>query len=648
MKTKNIYKRMIFSGTIAVVGIIALIVGISYALFTSNNEGNTHVISTGVLSLLLDEKGSLTLDNLQDMTDTEGMEQTNYYEFDITNDGDANASYKVYLLDDADKITEYEGSILSDEYLRFSVEVNGIKKEAKGLKEVNRLLNEKTILKGETDNYKLRIWLDLEGLTTDEIANLEGSTAFYKIEIQAEQSLEYEGNAPVLLDNMIPVYYDETLEVWKKADASNDAVKWYDYNNKMWANAVTVSEENRATYLNAEAGTEISMEDINTMWVWIPRYKYTIFNANLSGDETAPEQAIKIEFEIGTETTGTVTCADSINNEDGTSEVCTDSTYGEVTNGKSTYTHPAFTFGDDELTGFWFGKFENTVDTNDNITIKPDIISINDGVYNWFTRARSMELENNIYGFNSTATAYNSTGELTNDTNNFDTHMLKNMEWGAVAYLSQSEYGRCNEGVCTEVYVNNSYMNGGSHYTGRSGGSNIHGSVLAHGTYSYDDYLLTESNEKTIKSPGSGTGASTTGNIYGIYDMNGGGWEYVMGNMATIDGDFNGDSAGTWTTEVYPDAKYYDFYSYGTDYNGAAAYKRGKLGDATKEILLKTTGQIDNNWYQDYSAYPATRYPWFERGAAAINEESGTFALARDVGGDTVKVSSRSALVILN
>ena len=191
MKTKNIYKRMIFSSVIAVVGIIALIVGISYALFTSNNEGNNHVINAGVLSLILEEPASLSFDNLQGMTDIEGMEQDTYYEFDITNDGDANASYKVYLLDDADKIAEYEGSILSDEHLRFSVEVNGIKKEAQGLKEVNRLLNEKTILKGETDNYKLRIWLDLEGLTTEEITNLEGRTAFYKIAVQAEQDLNY-------------------------------------------------------------------------------------------------------------------------------------------------------------------------------------------------------------------------------------------------------------------------------------------------------------------------------------------------------------------------------------------------------------------------------------------------------------------------
>ena len=660
MKTKNIYKRMIFSSVIAVVGIIALIVGISYALFTSNNEGNNHVINAGVLSLILEEPASLSFDNLQGMTDIEGMEQDTYYEFDITNDGDANASYKVYLLDDADKIAEYEGNILSDEYLRFSVEVNGIKKEAQGLKELNRLLNEKTILKGEKDNYKLRIWLDLEGLTTEEIANLEGSTAFYKIAVQAEQDLDYEGNAPVLLDNMIPVYYDEGSGSWKKADQENITNKWYDYSNKMWANAVTVSETNREAYLSAEVGTEIAMSDINTMWVWIPRYKYTIFNANMSGSEITNEQEIKIEFEIGTTSTGTVTCVDSINNEDGTSEVCTDSTYGEVTNGKSTYTHPAFTFGDDELIGFWFGKFENSIDENNNIIIKPDALSWNNhNVSTAFEYSRKMELENNIYGFSSTATAYSATGELAGDTNNFDTHNIKNMEWGAVAYLIQSEYGRCTDGLCTEIYINNSARldrqtaEDGSNidtwydtYTGRSGGTVGGGvSYKAYGTYSYDDYLISSNNSKTVKSSGSGVGAATTGNIYGIYDMSGGLWERIMDNMVDADGGFYAAGSGTWSTDLYPTLKYYDRYTYGSTYNDAAAYKRGKLGDATKEILktVKETG----GWYSGYSWFPNSGNPWFDRGGhPSRGFNAGVFNFGRAWGSTDSYHGSRVALIV--
>ena len=650
MKTKNIYRRMLLSGIIAVVGIIALIVGISYALFTSNNEGNNHVISTGVLSLILSEDSSFTLNNLQGMTDTEGMEQDTYYEFDITNDGDANASYRVYLLDDADKIAEYEGSILSDEYLRFSVEVNGIKKEAQSLKEVNRLLNEKTILKDETDNYKLRVWLDLEGLTTEEIANLEGSTAFYKIAVQAEQDLDYEGNAPELLDNMIPVYYDEGSGGWKKADQENITNKWYDYGNKMWANAVTVSETNRATYLSAPAGTEIAMSDINTMWVWIPRYKYTIFNANMSGSEVTNEQEIKIEFEIGTASTGTVSCVDSINNEDGTSEVCTDSTYGEVTNGSSTYTHPAFTFGDTELTGFWFAKFENSIDENNNIIIKPDVLSWNNHTISTaFEYSRKMELANNIYGFSSTATAYNATGELDGDTNNFDTHMIKNMEWGAVAYLTQSKYGRCTNGVCSEIYINNSARYAGADwydtYTGRSGGSTS-ASEKIYGTYSYDDYLISSNNSKTVKSSGSGVGASTTGNIYGIYDMSGGLWDRAMGNMVDADENFNIGGAGTWSTGLYPSLKYYDRYTYGTTYADATAYKRGKLGDATKEIL-KEINEF-GGWYEDTSHFLFSTHPWALRGGPASQDiHSGIFQSYRYHGDAYSSNGSRVALVVL-
>ena len=63
--------------------------------------------------------------------------------------------------------------------------------------------------------------------------------------------------------------------------------------------AVTVTNTNRDTYLNAELGTEIKMSDINTMWVWIPRYTYTYLNTNTP-------QSINIKFEEGTNSSGTI------------------------------------------------------------------------------------------------------------------------------------------------------------------------------------------------------------------------------------------------------------------------------------------------------------------------------------------------------
>ena len=68
-------------------------------------------------------------------------------------------------------------------------------------------------------------------------------------------------NAPELASNMIPVYYDEANAVWRKADSGNSGSNWYNYDNKKWANAVTVTSTNRTTYLNASVGTEISMDD---------------------------------------------------------------------------------------------------------------------------------------------------------------------------------------------------------------------------------------------------------------------------------------------------------------------------------------------------------------------------------------------------
>ena len=100
--------------------------------------------------------------------------------------------------------------------------------------------------------------------------------------------------------------------------------------------------------------------------MWIPRYKYQLFNAN---NGSAPEQLINIEFENGTETTGTVSCTDAVSGSGSSSETCTNATNGNW------YTHPAFTFGDKELTGFWVGKFEISGSTA-GITIKPGVTSL--------------------------------------------------------------------------------------------------------------------------------------------------------------------------------------------------------------------------------------------------------------------------------
>ena len=437
-------------------------------------------------------------------------------------------------------------------------------------------------------------------------------------------------NAPVLDTNMIAVYYDETEEVWKKADSTNENpnYKWYDYDNKMWANSVTVSATNRTTYLNANPGTEIPMDDILTMQVWIPRYKYKVWNYNENGTVTSEPQEIEIVFEEGTNSTGEIECTDTISGTSGAaSETCqiNGTTCTDDTCNNKYYTHPAFTFGEEELEGFWIGKFELT-GTIDSITTKPDLSSLrSQSVSTFATNIMEMNDSNNQYGLSTTT----------------DTHMIKNMEWGAVAYLSHSKYG-----VNREVYINNS----SGYYTGRSGG-NVGGSTPINGTYTdqtsttqyttygfytYDGYLLEYGTNTKSATKDLSKVASTTGNIYGVYDMSGGAYDYVMGNIVNSDGTTMRAGSSGFTT--YPEDKYYDKYSYGTS---SSQRIRSKLGDGIKEVLNTSS----RGWYSDYSNLAYSGSPWFYRGSYWHDGTSaGVFDSHNYTGG--ARTSSTSRLVI--
>ena len=415
-------------------------------------------------------------------------------------------------------------------------------------------------------------------------------------------------NEPVLASNMIPVYYDNTNKVWKKADAKNSKEnnKWYDYDNKMWANAVTVTDTNRSTYLKAKAGTEIPMYAINTMWVWIPRYTYTYLNTN------TPEE-IKIKFEKGTESSGTIKCTDAVTGSGTTSQTCTDATNGSLKAGTSTYTHPAFTFGDKELKGLWVGKFESsatTIPTSEStaestVIIKPNVQSLRYKAVSYFFRdARQMEKANNVYGFpQSSSTTFNYNGNLTGDTNNIDIHMMKNTEWGAVTYLYHSKYGRCTSGKCEELTINNC----DTFTTG-----------IGADTVSANKSSTTCTTDKNKYNGASGVKASTTGNVYGVYDMSGGSWEYTMGNMVKGTNQFYTSYADNWSTTTYPLAKYYDSYTYNGSYT---TYTRGRLGDATVEMAPSSSSE--KTWYSDYAYFPYPSFSWFRRGGFY---DSGLFA----------------------
>ena len=394
-------------------------------------------------------------------------------------------------------------------------------------------------------------------------------------------------NAPDLVDGLIPVVYDGTN--WVSADTSSG---WYAYSEQRWANAVTTTATNRAKYQTP--GTVIPMSDINTMWVWIPRYEYKFSNmaTGYAGGTAELPGAIGINF-INKNITAP----------------------SDAANYK---VHPAFTFGTDQLAGIWVGKFEtgnqractatgNVANSGCDLTtlgvqVKPNVSSWRGiRVSTAFTVSREMSNAGNVYGLNNTTT---------------DSHMMKNTEWGAVAYLSQSIYGKyansTYSGAKKEIYINNYWNN--ATLTGCSAGAPSTASATTC-AYTYE------------KSTG-GTGASTTGNIYGVYDMSGGAYEYVMGNMkangntqqqsgyqtaGNQNSGFNGPNyTGGATTggRAYPAAKYYDTYNYSTSNNDYST--RYIPGDATYEV---SQGDGKNNgWYSDYANFVVTSYSWFYRG----------------------------------
>ena len=438
-------------------------------------------------------------------------------------------------------------------------------------------------------------------------------------------------NSPVLIDGLIPVVYDESTSKWVKADLTNKNNTWYDYKNKVWANAVLVSSTNRSTYQSANVGTTIADADILAFYVWIPRYKYKVWNINkvIAKDSyNARTTGIDIVFEDGTSSTGTISCTYSYAAPSSTAgspnETCTGS------NGDY-YTHPAFTFGDQEITGFWMGKFELSSETpsataggGSSTTLTPRILPNvaswrNNTLSNFWKVIYDMQVSNNIYGLSTSRTSV-------------DSHMITNMEWGAVAYLTNSNYGRCTNESCTSVTRNNC----SSYITGIGGDTVTAGASSTTCTTNANNY----NGEKGIL-------ASTTGNIYGVYDMAGGSGEYVMGNISKSNGTtytYYASSAGTNFTYSTDKAKYLITYAYGTTYKDQTAYNRGKLGDATGEVGKKQY----YGWYDNSALFPYSSDAWFMRSSDYVNVISGILDFYYKSGGNVSSCSSRAVLSIVS
>ena len=345
-------------------------------------------------------------------------------------------------------------------------------------------------------------------------------------------------NTPKLGSGMTAIKWNGSS--WVETTGSDS--DWYDYSAKKWANAKTAD---------------------GSMWVWIPRYAYSIPSAGYH-KSTATE--ISIEFMKGTrnETTSGRT---SFNNASGQG---------------NWNIHPAFNYGQ-TVSGIWVAKFEAS-NSNGKIMVQP-------GVQSW----RSITVDS-IY---TNCINYNKT---------LNSHMMKNDEWGAVAYLSRSKYGKNDE---VTINSNSSYYTGGG-----SGNTYVNNGAQ-----------------------------STTGNVWGVYDMSGGAWEYVAayvnnGNTnLTKYGASLVNSSDARTKNVYTKAS-------SDSYENNYQQNKGVYGDAVYET--STSGNGTTSWYSDYSGFPNTSSPFFERGGYFNGGSSaGVFYFYGNSGNGHSTYSFRPVLVAL-
>ena len=220
-------------------------------------------------------------------------------------------------------------------------------------------------------------------------------------------------------------------------------------------------------------------------------------------------------------------------------------------------THPAFMNGtgnnyangewETDIAGIWIGKYETarsdsegaTQGTATTLKVQPGVTSYRD------------EMIGNMYTY---SLAYSE---------DLQSHMLKNSEWGAVAYLTESKYGRNG----TEIGFNDKGI-----ITGGGEGN---------------AYIENSQDQ------------STTGNVYGIYDTSGGAYEYVAAYYNGSTSSNLTDNGGSFASNGGLSTKYATAY---TGTNESSAYK---YGDATYET---------RGWHSDFASFFVNSEPFFGRG----------------------------------
>ena len=306
----------------------------------------------------------------------------------------------------------------------------------------------------------------------------------------------------------------------------------YNYDENKWANA------------------KVTIDGVDSYFVWIPRYAYRIIYFS--------SQDTKDAYLTNGDTSGIIGYSDSRGIVDANGrKVDGVASTTSLNVGDYFRVHPTFTSDinnggwKEELSGIWVGKYETAKsNATSSSSGSGTTIKVQPGVISWRN-----ETIGNMY---TNAKAY---------ATNLNSHMLKNSEWGAVAYLTESKYGRNGE----EVTTNDNY------------------------NYITADAGISANPEQ-----------SSTGNETGIYDLSGGAYEYVP---AYYNGSGSLSNGSSFASQNGPSTEYATAYT-GTSSSTSTAYKPG---DATYE----TSG-----WHGANAYFVNSDYPFFSRGGSGSDSST--------------------------
>ena len=499
-------------------------------------------------------------------------------------------------------------------------------------------------------------------------------------------------NAPVLLTGMIPIKFTTPTDtkMGETVEATSDDADWYSYGitseTKKWANAKTQD---------------------GSMWVWIPRFAYRVDN---------DKKVIDVVFLQGT--------TDNYFDENGNLQTAKrQKSANETIDTTTGYTvHPAFTdessikFAnggwDKELTGIWVAKFDaGYASGNNTATVKASSVNYSKSKVWTYRTERGTETDGSedarnwldgIYGATTTSIKYptfqgvtyamnyinhndsfniakvlNENGNIYGlSTSDSDSHLMKNSEWGACSYLSLSKNGLYN----VDIKINSVNLNSGNRKrtetAGKSGVDSVYAVTGCSGGNSnttIDTLKAVTANKADSKggayvwSQKNGQTSSTTGTIYGVYDMSGTVWErtaaYIANGSVTLKNNgesiaYNGNTLKTESTKyttVYPFNEKDSEGNKVTDIDTASRQNfvanSKTYGDAVRETNSGKAGTSEDgwnysSWTSDYSSFPALESPFFLRGGhIELSSYAGLYAFNRNNSSSIYSGGFRAVLV---